>query len=730
MSVAPGPPPVPRHLAPQPANFSGYKLDPNPLPSRVIPLAEPLCTSEAPAAGDSAAAASSSSDAAPTSFHALSQKLKANQLVLLRSESTDPQQIGAHSMWYVDHKGVWQVDPPTAGAAEAAGSSAGGSHLVYEFEELENGDGLSFVGVAPCLLLLTRAGGRLTVFLVNPTAGQQLSKEGADRPALTVLFDGSPLCPAPLTPHHATLQSALLSRERDRLFVVLYEYWPQRTSLASKKGAAPGKDAIAFVHEHESDAMRSAGTVAPTQATEGFAAISTDKHALHKLTLVQFAVRDIPRACLGLDAGATAGPNDQTNGAPHLDLVRSFSSVQNCLLPADEMPVQHLHDSNWSAPLGSWLSLPPPELATDATPVHMFVASRVPYLNETESVVHEVTRRQADQESAAKQQRMRDRADEMDTEPVPAPGIGAAAAAAASSAGEPKFTSDTLLSGTHGLKHYAVDNEGDEEDDMDDMESGLGSIDPAKRGLRPTTDVEVQLFDTLGYLLAKRPLHLQTFLFAHALEPLLPGSAKGRSALVGVKQLDDLHMYEVTAAPQIGEGTAVLAAGNVQPSPDASSSASATSAVPRAGIVFTPRFSFAGLGYVQSGKPHKKFFFADPSLSYVVLAEYTKLVYVYGRPPSKATPVAEAADPTGCSAPQYLVQLSGDEEDQGGQIHGVQMALVPMPALAAASGSVSRNAPQGSAAPSLPAKALLYVLTRHACRQFQLPLVDLESPRA
>jgi len=40
-----------------------------------------------------------------------------------------------------------------------------------------------------------------------------------------VLFDGSPLSPAPLNPHHATISASLLSARRDMLFVVLYEFW-------------------------------------------------------------------------------------------------------------------------------------------------------------------------------------------------------------------------------------------------------------------------------------------------------------------------------------------------------------------------------------------------------------------------------------------------------------------------------------------------------------------------
>jgi hypothetical protein len=759
-------------LAPQAQSnkFAGYKLDPNPLPCRVLNLAQPLCTAE-----------TEESSAHAPSFHALSQKLKTNQLVLLRSDSTDPQQIGAHAVYYVDHKGVWQVVPPPTGAAAAAPMTdapsppASSSVLVYEFEQQEDGDGLSFLAVAPRMLLLTRAGGRLTIFLANPMAAQQLSAGGKDSPALIVLFDGSPLCPAPLAPHHATLLSAVLSRACDRLFVALYEFWPQGYHSPSKPDAG---EPISFTHE--SDAMRSAGTVpASEQVKKAFSAISSDKHALHKVTLVQFAVRNIPPESLGgvppaahnvnrkaastTAAAAVGGKQRKTDddeddepSGPVLDLVHSFSSVQNCSLPAEDVPAQcsTSDNSNWCAPLSCWLALPPSELEAPHLPVHLFLAARVPYLNETESVIYELARKQADEESEAKKQRVRDRADEAGAEAAPMPGIGAAGAAAsgASAAAQPAFTSADLVGGgpQGGLKNYSIDNEdGDDEDAYMD-ESGLTVSDPSLRRLGCAgPDVFVHLYDTLASLLAKRPLHMQNFLFGHVLDAVpqaqqKKGQSMDRTAIIGVKQLENLVLYEVTAAPQIGEGTPVLAAGSVQvlqpkdsgasgaaaaaDKPSSSSSSSSSSSA-RTGIVLTPRFSFAGLGYVQSGKPHKKFFFADPSCHYIVLAEYTRLVYVYGRP----SPRQECA-------PQYLVQLSGDEEDQGAQIYGAQIALVPLPSSSSSQAAAeqqkqpaaARNAEEEKEATALvrPAKPLLYVLTRHGCRQIQLPFVDLEQPRA
>lgn len=93
---------------------------------------------------------------------------------------------------------------------------------------------------------------------------------------------------------------------------------------------------------------------------------------------------------------------------------------------------------------------------------------------------------------------------------------------------------------------------------------------------------------------------------------------------------------------------------------------------------------------------------------------------MYGRP-TKDSP----------TAPQYLLQLTGDDEDEGQQIYGLQTAIVPAPVVtAAASGSATHNASDGSAASAggpVQGKPLLYILTRHACRQFQLPIVTLPA---
>ena len=192
-----------------------------------------------------------------------------------------------------------------------------------------------------------------------------------------------------------------------------------------------------------------------------------------------------------------------------MDLIHSFSSVQNYQLPKDDMPAQHLQDGNWSAPLSCWLQLPPaasthqahppsaaaaaasaaPASAEPSHPFLWFVASRPPYLNETESVVHELERVRADADMALKQKLLADRADEVGTEALRIPamsmaGIGSASRSVAADAtasapsasassssssssgpaqsANPIFTSENIVSDTHNLKHYAVDQEDDD----------------------------------------------------------------------------------------------------------------------------------------------------------------------------------------------------------------------------------------------------------------------------
>ena len=704
--ASPPPPHVPSYLAPAPKEYKGYKLDPAGLPCTIIPLAKPLDMSEGSAPTSAASSAGTGTNAAPTSFHAVSQKLKANQLVVLRSET----ERGAHAVYYCDHKGIWQLDPPgsvSAADGKASPSAQGGSHLLYEFDSVEDGDGLSFVGVSPCILLLTRGGGRLTIFLVRPEAGHQLDTSGADAAPITVLFDGSPLSPAPLSPHHATISSALLSAHRDRLFVVLYEYWPEHVDA---KAVAARQKGIEFVHQ--SDALRAAGDVSPTEVTEGFSAIATTaKHALHKLTLVQFSIHNVA----ALRVTGEPMRNASAEGTPNMQLIHSFSSVQNQLLAADDMPPQFANDSYWSAPLACWLQLPTHPTHHTATtapasarcastsphplPCLWYVVARVPYLNETESVLHEMERLEADKTSADKQPVTMDRADEIGTESVPVSAIGSGAASASSSAAAaPKFTSESLLGHSHNLKNYSVDAEDDDDEFMN--ETGLAIDDPSRTSLNRNRDAEVSLFDRMGNLLARRSFKGQQFLFATNHESVShgtgPGNGSKASSVVGVKSGEELVLYAVSSAPQsTPEGLSLGAGGCCSPGCSAQT--------PGLGIVLKPLLSFAGLGYVVSGKPHRKFFLSDAAHSFVMLVEYTRLGYVYGRP--------SAGSPT---APQYLIQLAGDEEDQGQQMYGCQTVLVP-----AAGGGSSEAPVQG--------KPLLYLLTRHSCRQFQLPLVALPA---
>ena len=135
-----------------------------------------------------------------------------------------------------------------------------------------------------------------------------------------------------------------------------------------------------------------------------------------------------------------------------------------------------------------------------------------------------------------------------------------------------------------------------------------------KYSLAPQVDVRLQLFDMMGNLLAARPLRQQQFLFAHSVEPVAGGSdrpeQRSGSAVVGVKQHEELLLYGVSAAPQAVDGLVLGAAGSVHPS----------SFSGRLGIAMKPLFSFAGLGYVQSGKPYKKFFCEDGTHHFVILS--------------------------------------------------------------------------------------------------------------
>jgi hypothetical protein len=726
----PPPPPIPSYLAPQTKDFSGYKLTEPQLPCTDIPLAEPLTVHRKPMAGSGAAAAESTRGGGarvtppPSSYLSLSQRLRTNQLAILRTD--DPKQRGAHAVYYVDHQAIWQVDPPAAASADASATASGSSHRVYSFDSHEDGDGLSFVAVAPCFLLLTRAGGRLTIFHAQPLASSSDS--------LRVLFDGSPLCAAPRAPHQCTIQAAALSTEKDVLGVVLYEIWEER---ALGLAAEPKTDQpVQFVHASEADASAPKSTKTEASATQGLSATAASaghKHTIHKLSLVQFHLSHIP----GLPASARASSSDRnqvdrmadgdSGRLPSADLIHSFSSVQNHRLPRDTVPIQLEQDANWSAPLACWLDTPPEsahrphakpedphvESATPpAQPFLLFVIARVPYLNETESVVYEVQRAELEAKEAAREKlqpldqiprvkpigaRNAQEESKMDTSDSSAP--SAAAAAASSSSVRLPFTSDKIESETHNLKHYAVDQE-DDDADMDE----LGIASSGSHSLQPHIDASVQLFDSLGNLLAQRSFKQQTFLFAQ-----VNGGAhlKRSHAVVGLKQQEELVLYAVSAAPQqTAEGLSLGAAGSVRHS-------SEPMAVPSIGIVLKPVFSFAGLGYVQGGKPFKKFFLEDGTHQYVILAEYAKHVYVYARPQPKED-----------TAPHWLLQMPLDEDATGGgdearQIFGLQTVIVTDgdPACADATMSDATAAVQG--------QPLLYVLTNGHVRQYRLPVVPL-----
>ena len=719
----PPPPPIPSYLAPQSKDFNGYKLTEPQLPCTAIPLGQPLTVHLKPLTGSGSSADSSSGARVPTtpsSYLSLSQRLRTNQLAILRSD--DSKHGGAHAVYYVDHKAIWQVDLP---AEEPSGSSkasaSGSSHVVYSFDSSEDGDGLSFVAVAPCFLLLTRAGGRLTIFHAVLASSD----------SLRVLFDGSPLCPAPRAPHQCIIQAASLSNEKDLLGVVLYETWEER---ALGLAAEPKTDQpVQFVHASEAEvtAPKSTKTEAPaTQGLSATAAAAGNKHFIHKLSLVQFHLRNVPglpaspeSTAASRDAMMTDGDTMSGSSLPSADLIHSLTSVQNHRLPRETVPLQLEQDANWSAPLSCWIDTPQvsthrphahkpedPHVETatpPAQPFLLFVIARVPYLNETESVVYEVQRKELEAKEAA-----REKLQALEEIPRVKP-IGAqnaqdeskmdtvdssATAAPSSSSTRLPFTSDKIESETHNLKHYAVDQE---DDDVDMDELGIASS--GSHSLQSHIDASVQLFDSLGNLLAQRSFKQQTFLFAQ-----VNGGAhlKHSHAVVGLKQQEELVMYTISAAPQqTAEGLSLGAAGSVRHS-------SEPMAVPSIGIVLKPVFSFAGLGYVQSGKPFKKFFQEDGTHQYVILSEYAKHVYVYARPQPRET-----------SAQHWLLQMPHEEDAEGGedarQIFGLQTLVVTNadPACADATMSDATAAVQG-----LP---LLYVLTRGCCRRYGLPIVPL-----
>lgn len=471
--VVPPPPSMPSYLAPNPANFNGYKLSASSLGCTNIPLTHTVNTDTAPLA----TTATGTAAAPAASFLTLANKLKTNQLVVLRGEGASGR-AGAHALFYVDHVGVWQVDPPASqsGSSDAEATDAshaeGGSHSVYAFDSPEEGEGLGLTAVAPCFLLLTRAGGRLTVLLADTTATARTSGE-----PLKVLFDGSPLSPAPLSPHDATVSAASLTRERDRLLIVLYEFWEEHAPHDAPKSSA-SESTMQFVHE--GDALRTAGNGVSTEApaTAAFSAIgSSPKHALHKLTMVQFEIRNL------VGFGTAPPVRNQmagVTGEACLDLVHSFSSVQNGRLARGTMPPQFANDANWSAPLACWIEIPAPNThvpATPATPAAsspppflFYVIARVPYLNETESVIHELQRLATEKEDEsrgvmepAEIPRVKSLAgDDEESKTSESPSAAASSSSTAATP-NPIFTSDNIVSDTHNLKHYAIDHEDDDE---------------------------------------------------------------------------------------------------------------------------------------------------------------------------------------------------------------------------------------------------------------------------
>lgn len=792
---APPPPAVPSFLAPRHRDFNGYKLQQDPLPCREIKLGEKMQVGEK-GSGAAAAASSSSSDAssassAPPSFHSLSQQLHTNHMTLLQVND----ESGSHEVYYVDRCGVWKVDLPepasSAGSADSHSHSdsdsvddaGGSSQLVHRFEREESMEGMSIKAVAPCFLLLTRAGGRLTIFQTFNSVDS--SEKIGDEDELYILFDGSPLSPPPLSPCNATISAALLVESSAQLWVVLYEFFHVET----EEGSCSGSDAkskscghqAAAMHSssrskeraeplqfgHETDALRTAGNIGVVSAKDSFSSIMSSRQPLHKLTALPFSLRNVRVT----RDGPILAPPSKRNNPPHLahdklpraDFIHGLSSVQNCKLTKDQMPSQCAGDSSWCAPLACWLEpITSPQLASSRThapkpdstdfcitpshaPFHWYVVARVPYFNETESVIYDMARKEADKEIEQEAERqVTQRAQHEQAARKIHQEVNAGnddEAKGASDVREQKtptgampptlpFTSDKLVSDTHNLKHYAIDDEDEE---------GMSEFGTIGSGWshNPRPEVRLHLFDYMGNLLAVRGLGPDAFLFAqkvgngraHPSTQAHGSRGIGASShVIAVKQHEELVLYGVSAAPQLtSQGLSLGAAGCVHPFVEersADGDEDRLPSLPHTGIVLKPIFSFAGLGYVQSGKKYKKFFVEDGTHQYIIIAEFARLVYVYGR--------AEKDSP---SAHHWLLQQPFTDEDDQQHILGMATTIQPIRIRASAidhqtmDGRMTDNDndEQHVGTASVQGQPLLYVLTAQTCRRYQLPPVTMPA---
>lgn len=237
---------------------------------------------------------------------------------------------------------------------------------------------------------------------------------------------------------------------------------------------------------------------------------------------------------------------------------------------------------------------------------------------------------------------------------------------------------------------------------MDEM----GTNDPSSFSLNPHVDPSVQLFDPLGSLIARRSFKQHAFLFAQVNEG---AHLARRHTVIGLKQGEEMLLYTAHSASQpTAAGLSLGAAGCVQP---------LAAGAARLGIVLKPIFSYAGLGYVQSGKQFKKFFMEDGAHQFVVIGEYTKHVYVYGRPSNNSN-----------TAPHFLLQMPHEEDanvDDTRQIFGLQTVIVPVPTGPKSDANTTDS--ESAATPAVQGQPLLYVLTRRACRQYRLPIVTLTA---
>jgi hypothetical protein len=88
--------------------------------------------------------------------------------------------------------------------------------------------------------------------------------------------------------------------------------------------------------------------------------------------------------------------------------------------------------------------------------------------------------------------------------------------------------------------------------------------------------------------------------------------------------------------------------------------------------------TFDAFGYVQASKQQRKFTMCDPSLSYVVVADCVRHIYVYRRPTSIASPLRNrrTGETVAAIARQQLISLESTEEILGLRANSTDIFVV------------------------------------------------------